>query len=249
MNITLIPGETGTGAEPHATVQVTFNTDESGGNEEQGVVMRCEVLRIVKVRDAIFFLPQQLDVPSLTLALKFEGRLVFSYNLGSMHWVNTERRIDVTSLRSSVKGSSHSARGMSEMVMHWMVEKMLPGALQRAVLRRLPAEVGQYLLSARDTCELRMRLRFSGTPLAGLLAKLGSGDAGAVTPSVAASMDMAAAALEVEPAALAQTLQALRSLRAVESAASAASVSVSGSDFSLLGLLHWRRETLRLDEE
>ena len=57
---------------------------------------------------------------------------------------------------------------MSDMLMRWLLERMLPSAMQKAFLKRLPVELGRYLLSVTEPIEFQTEIKLTGTPLSGL---------------------------------------------------------------------------------
>ena len=83
LNIELLPGRLASGAQQAACLRIRL--DGRSSDHEYGVVLRCERLRLHRIEQRLF-LPQQLEVPSLTLALN--AALDMSFAFGSNgEWV------------------------------------------------------------------------------------------------------------------------------------------------------------------
>ena len=52
--------------------------------------------------------------------------------------------LDIFKLKSEFGGGP----GIPDLILRWLLEKMLPGAIQKSLLKRLPPELGRYLQAA-----------------------------------------------------------------------------------------------------
>ena len=80
--------------------------------------------------------------------------------------VCTTSKLDLLSLRTEKGGGGQL---MTDVLMRWLLEKLMPGVLQRLILRQLPEELGQYLAEATEPCEVStLDGRFGRVPLISL---------------------------------------------------------------------------------
>lgn len=133
LKLSVVPGRLSSGARQAALIRVTCDASGGGADGGHGVLLRCDRLRLTKLSGSSFSLiPGQLEVGHLQLALRCVAHLTFAFGSDG-RWVGTQpSKLEVVSLRAEVGGGTR----MSDLVTRWLLERMLPNVLQRAVLRR-----------------------------------------------------------------------------------------------------------------
>lgn len=248
LELSLLPGRLASGAHQAAVLHAKFNTRSV--DRDYGLVLRCERLRLHRIEPRLF-LPQDLEVPSLTLAL--EAKIDLSFAFGSNEeWVCTSMRLDIIKLKADFGGGP----GVPDMILRWLLEKMLPGAIQKSLLKRMPPELGRYLQATDRPMEMHTELKLWSAPISALVARLSRAmlSGASVDPSGAAAVGAAAEALRVKPVDLVVTLRALAALQSRDGTADLKASKKKSplignkEGVSLLDLLRWRLECAQWDD-
>ena len=211
--LSLTPGRTASGAQQAALLRFTLDASGGTGSDHDAVhniSLRLEGVRLTKLSAGFSLIPGTVEVKSLTISLRCVLRCSFAFGSDDK-WVCPEGvSLEVLTLKTREGGGAV----MSDLVIRWLVERLLPGAFQKAILKRLPVELGRYLQTATEPCELSSELSLTGTPLSVLTARLPLPSAHAtLSTEEEISISRAAGALRVGPSELHRTLAALHALQ------------------------------------
>ena len=130
LQLSMLPGRLASGAQQAALLRIVL--DASGGGEKgdrhlgHSISLRLERLRLHKLSAGFSLLPMSFEVASLTIALRCVLHLTFAYG-SDQCWVCSTSKLEVHSLRTEKGGGGHL---LTDMLMRWLLEKLLPGVLQ-----------------------------------------------------------------------------------------------------------------------
>ncbi|KAL1524712.1 hypothetical protein AB1Y20_019596 [Prymnesium parvum] len=243
LSVQMLPGRLSSGA--HRAACVRIHVDGRSAEHEFGLVLRCERLRLHRIEPRLF-LPQQLEVPSLTLALNAALDMSFAFGTHGK-WVCAALKFDIFKLKSEFGGGA----GIPDLILRWLLEKMLPGAIQKALLKLLPPELGRYLQGTLDPADVQMELKLWSTPMAVLLGKISAAASLGSTASAEPALRAAAEALGVQPRELAVLVRTVNALQGKDSErrddchekkGKRRVLIGGGGGLCLLDLLRWRLE-------
>lgn len=215
LSLSLSPGRLATGSQQASLLRITL--DASGGGEKRdrqvahSISVRLEKLQLNRLSTTFSLMPSVLEVASLTIHLRCVLHCSFAFGTDG-RWVCSSSKLELHSLRTEA-GSGHL---LSDLLIRWLLERLLPGVLSKALLKRLPVELGRYLQSATEPCEMLTELTLHGTPLSVMNSRLPSpiSPISPLSPEDDVHIARAAQALRVAPSELRTALSALRALQA-----------------------------------
>lgn len=115
LSISMLPGRLANGAQQAAVLHIKFAA--RSGEKDHGFVLRCERVHLHRLEQRLF-LPQDLEVPSLTLALGVEMDMSFAFG-SNEEWVCASMRFEILKLKSDFGGGP----AVPDLILRWLLEK------------------------------------------------------------------------------------------------------------------------------
>jgi hypothetical protein len=120
----LVPGRQASGAQQAAVLRITLDASAGGDKPHLGhnISVRLERLRLERLSQSFSLIPHSVEVASLTVALRCVMHLTFAFG-SDKKWVCSTSKLELRSLRTEKGDGGHI---MSDMLIRWLLEKMLP---------------------------------------------------------------------------------------------------------------------------